>query len=331
MLSLRVPAGGRPTPVVHDARRLPPWALSALALFVACGGNHPAGPTPSAVVPSPTSVSPRVVIVSVDGLRPDALAPAGATAIPALAARGSYTWSAQTILPSTTLPSHASMLSGFPPSIHGITWDDDDPSHGCIPVPTVFAVARAAGLRTVMVVGKPKLEQLEIPGTLDRFVLAAPRDEDVANAAVTQARLGFDVMFVHLPETDLTGHAAGWMSPAYLDAVAGADRAVERVLEAVPDGTTAIVTADHGGHGYNHGTSLAVDLTIPWVIAGPGIAPGHLIRGRVDTVDTAATAAHVVGVRLPSSAPGRTVADAFLAGDPSASAVPVPARAQPRP
>ena len=61
-------------------------------------------------------------------------------------------------------------------------------------------------------------------------------------------------MFVHLPQTDLAGHSQGWMSSAYLDAVAGADRAVGRVLAALPAGTTVIVTADHGGHDWTHGT-----------------------------------------------------------------------------
>ena len=50
-----------------------------------------------------------------DGLRPDAISMAGAVNIQSLAARGAYTWTAQTILPSNTLPSHISMLTGYPP------------------------------------------------------------------------------------------------------------------------------------------------------------------------------------------------------------------------
>ena len=34
--------------------------------------------------------------------------------------RGAYTWQAQTILPSLTLPSHVSMLTGFTPDVHGV-------------------------------------------------------------------------------------------------------------------------------------------------------------------------------------------------------------------
>jgi predicted AlkP superfamily pyrophosphatase or phosphodiesterase len=277
----------------------------------ACG-HSASQPTPVAVVPSPSPspTTPRVVIFSVDGLRPDALLQAGAPVIMGLAARGAYTWQAQTVMPSTTLPSHASMLSGFLPSAHGITWDDYRPQNGTIAVPTVFTAARAAGLRTVLVAGKEKFRQLDVPGMVQRFDLCAGDDQEVATRAVGEALAGFDLMFVHLPQTDLTGHAQGWMSSAYLDAVADADRAVGRVLAALPAGTTVIVTADHGGHDWNHGTTQASDMRIPWVMAGPRVAVRTLTT-RVVTTDTAATAAWVLGVSLSGGATGRPVLEAF--------------------
>jgi len=290
------------------ARLAPLVALVALA----CGCGHsaaqPTPPVPVAPVAAPTP--PRVVIFSIDGLRPDALLQAGAPVITDLAARGAYTWQAQTIMPSTTLPSHASMLSGYLPSAHGITWDEYRPEKGLIPVPTVFSAARAAGLRTVLVAGKEKFRQLDVPGMVQRFDLCAGDDQEVATRAASEALAGFDLMFVHLPQTDLTGHAQGWMSGAYLDAIANADRAVGRVLAVLPAGTTVIVTADHGGHDWNHGTNQATDMRIPWVIAGPHVAVRALAT-RVVTTDTAATAARVLGLSLSGGATGRPVLEAF--------------------
>ena len=104
------------------ARLAPLVALVALASGCGHSAAQPTPPVPVAPVAAPAP--PRVVIFSIDGLRPDALLQAGAPAIMGLASRGAYTWQAQTIMPSTTLPSHASMLSGFTPSVHGITWDD---------------------------------------------------------------------------------------------------------------------------------------------------------------------------------------------------------------
>ena len=79
-------------------------------------------------------------------------------------------------------------------------------------MPTVFSVARAAGLRTVLIAGKEKFRQLDVPGMVQRFDLCAADDQEVATRAAGEAMAGFDLMFVHLPQTDLTGHAQGWMS-----------------------------------------------------------------------------------------------------------------------
>ncbi|HEU0107937.1 MAG TPA: alkaline phosphatase family protein [Vicinamibacteria bacterium] len=287
--------------------------LVALVALASGCGHSAAQPTPPLpVVPVAAPTPPRVVIFSIDGLRPDALLQAGAPAITGLAARGASTWRAQTVMPSTTLPSHASMLSGYLPSAHGITWDDYRPENGPIAVPTVFAVARAAGLRTVLVAGKEKFRQLDVPGMVQRFDLCAADDQEVASRAAGEAMAGFDLMFVHLPQTDLTGHAQGWMSAAYLDAIAGADRAVGRVLAALPAGTTVIVTADHGGHDFNHGTTQPADMLIPWVVAGPRVAV-RTVTTKVVTTDTAATAAWVLGLSLPGGATGRPVLEAFEA------------------
>jgi phosphopentomutase len=145
---------------------------------------------------------------------------------------------------------------------------------------------------------------------VQRFDLCAGDDQEVATRAVGEVLAGFDLMFVHLPQTDLTGHAQGWMSGAYLDAIANADRAVGRVLAVLPAGTTVIVTADHGGHDWNHGTNQAADMRIPWIVAGPRVGVRTLAT-RVVTTDTAATAAWVLGLSLSGGATGRPILEAF--------------------
>ena len=104
-----------------------------------------------------------------------------------------------------------------------------------------------------------------------------------------------------------------WMSGAYLDAVAGADAAIGRVVAALPARTTVIVTADHGGHVNNHGTTDPQDMTIPWIVNGPGVVP-HALTRRVNTTDTAATALWVLGLRTGAGATGTPVSEAFTTG-----------------
>lgn len=277
--------------------------LDASAADLAPVEPRPAEPAPAASLP------PKVLLISVDGLRPDAIVQAPAPNLLGLACRGAYSWRAQTVYPSVTLPSHASMVSGFPPEVHGLLWNDWRPVF--IQVPTVFSAASRAGLRTVMVVGKEKLQQLAIPGTVDTYVFAAGGEEDVAVNALAEIRRGFDLLFVHFPMVDITGHGTSWMSDPYLRQVARTDALIGRLLAAVPEHTTVIVSADHGGKGFGHFSTHPEDFTIPWIIAGPNVRKGHLIAAPIATTDTAATVAHLFGLALPAEALGRYVQEAF--------------------
>ena len=99
--------------------------------------------------PLPGARTSHVVVISVDGLRPDAIARYGAPTLQRLVREGRATLDARTIVPSLTLPSHTSMLTGVGPDQHGIEWNDDQVvGRGHVAVPTVFAVAHSAGLRT---------------------------------------------------------------------------------------------------------------------------------------------------------------------------------------
>jgi arylsulfatase A-like enzyme len=284
------------------------------SISVGCGGRSPSAPTlyPTPAPPAPTPIpSPRVAVISVDGLRADALGQAAAPHIHGLARRGSYTWKAQTVSPSMTLPAHVSMVTGFLPPAHGISWDDFKVDKGNCTVPTIFAIAKAAGLRTVMVVGKEKFRHLDVEGTLDSFVLARRGDVDVANEAIVQVQLGFDLMLAHFPDVDIVGHAQGWMSAAYLQQVTAADEAIGRLLESLPAETTVILTSDHGGKATVHGSTIPEDMTIPWIVVGPRIRQGRELARPVRTVDTAATVLHLLGLRPSEKASGTVVSEAL--------------------
>ena len=301
--------------------------LIALAAGVACGRPHfVTTPTrPTATMPAADSrVTKNVVLVSIDGLRPDAIATFNAPTLTRLIHEGSYTLSARTILPSKTLPSHTSMLTGEGPDDHGILWNnavDDEP--GTIAIPTVFSEARLRGYETAAFFSKAKFSHLQRPGTLDYS--QAPggwfgkwsASETIADVEQHLAQSAPNLLFVHLSDPDTEGHAHGWMSAQYGRGVLRADRAVARLLQAADraygtDGYTIIITADHGGHGHDHGTNDPRDVTIPWIAWGRGVIPGELSPNTVQTMDTAATALFLLGVESPSAWAGTAVRQAFL-------------------
>jgi predicted AlkP superfamily pyrophosphatase or phosphodiesterase len=287
--------------------RLP--LASAFALLSACGGGSPtAVPSPS---PTAAPATASVLIVTIDGLRPDAMAQVQPGSLLALAARGAHTMAARTVVPPNTLPAHASLVSGVDPAVHGITWGDYRPERGPISVPTLFTLAKAAGMRTALVCGKNVFRQLDAPGSIDHFVDLNGGDQVVATEAIAQLG-GYRLLLVHFADVDLAGHTSGWMSDAYLGAIGEADAAVGRLLAATPAGTTVIFTSDHGGNGRDHLSTADVDMVIPWMIAGPGVRAGRVLSGGIDVKDTAATAARVLGLRLPDGTPSRAVEEAFV-------------------
>ena len=272
-------------------------------------------------------VSDHVVIISLDGLRPDAIAKFGARNLQRLMREGSYTLQAQTILPSKTLPSHTSMLTGVDADKHGITWNSEQvEEHGHVDVPTVFGLAKEAGLHTAAFFSKTKVHHLEVPKSLDYvrspkggFLTgrwSAERTARYVEDYLESAAEAPNLIFVHIGEPDYAGHLFGWMSLVYGEAVRQADHAVGEVLDEAndrfgPGNYTVIVTADHGGHGKDHGSSDPRDTTIPWIVWGKGVQAGAALPAGVRTMDTAATAMWLLSVETPSDWVGRPVAAAF--------------------
>jgi predicted AlkP superfamily pyrophosphatase or phosphodiesterase len=298
-----------------------------MVLALGCGKPNVVLSPPGSGVLAPQvtnlAISSNVVLVSIDGLRPDAIATFNAPTLGRLVKEGSYTLAASTILPSKTLPSHTSMLTGEPPDRHGVLWNDafsDAP--GTLEIPTIFSAARASGYRTAAFFSKSKFSHLQVPGTLDysqspggwfgRWSSAKTLDDVERHLASHKPNL----LFVHLTDPDAEGHSHGWMSTQYGRGVLRADAAVERLIARADaaygrGAYTLIVTADHGGNGRDHGTDHPLDVTIPWIAWGRGVTPGPIASATVRTMDTASTVLFLLGVDTPRSWAGIPIRSAF--------------------
>ena len=271
-------------------------------------------PTPT---PTPTFAPParRVVILSIDGLRPDAIAMAPMPNLMALMQSSAFTLGAQTVMPSVTLVSHASMLVGVCPAKHGVNWNDYIPDLGYAVGTDLFDIAHAAGLRTYIYAGKEKLRQVTEPSSLDGFVYVNDRDLVLMERLIAEFPQDFGVLFIHLALTDGMGHVYGWLSEEQLSVIRRADEALGLFLAALDarglrSETLLILSADHGGHATTHGSSLPEDMTIPWIASGAGVQPKAL-TSPVHTMDTAATAAFALGLPIPAEWDGVPVYEAF--------------------
>lgn len=263
----------------------------------------------------------RVVLVSIDGLRADALERYRPPTLVRMVSEGASTTEARTVEPSLTTPAHLSLLSGVAPETHGVWGDELVFTPQMSSLDPVFRHAGRAGMnarafmsREGALGGFEQALQCKLAFGLDSLTLVGPDAGLLAEAALTALRdPDVELVFLHLPDPDLAGHEHGWTSPAYERAVLRADSALAHVLTEVGQGTLVMVVSDHGGGGeygdHLHGSTADVDMRIPVVLWGPRVQ--RMALGEVSLLDVPATALWALGFRPPFHYEGRTLLEAF--------------------
>jgi len=274
----------------------------------------------------------RVILISIDGARADALPYLSTVA--SLTERAVWTDAMQTVLPALTLPAHLSMLSGRDVTQHGIVQNTMDAGIAAVMrlngMTPMFEWARIADMRSAAVAGMsliPASQRAEAQAFfgVDTLVATDGDAPTLASAAIALLRADTSVrmMFIHFPDADFAGHTYGWIgsdgahTAAYRAAVARVDSAIAKlwseIASSVDAGHTAlIVTADHGGgHGdgcntgelptHTHCTANAGDHLIPFVLIAKDATPTRL-TGDVTITQVAPTVGALLGLPLPERA-----------------------------
>jgi predicted AlkP superfamily pyrophosphatase or phosphodiesterase len=251
----------------------------------------------------------HAILIVVDGLRSDAISSAATPNICRLMAAGAARLQAQTVPPAMTLPAHFSIFTGVPPSRHGV-WTNTlhpAPAPDC---PGLMDRVRFYGGKSAVFFSWEPLRNLWSPGAVEmahcrNTVSEEDHDLRLAEACglwAVERKPNF--VFLYLERTDFAGHAEGWMSDFYGEAVRGADAAVGRFLEILESTGCRkrygiVLQSDHGGIGRDHGNRTEPEvLTVPWIASGASIPAGHPISTPVSVLDTAPTLAWMMG--LPS-------------------------------
>lgn len=270
----------------------------------------------------PTHVR-RVIVVVLDGLRPDAIEAFDLVNVRQLMQLGASSLTARTVSPSLTWPALTSLLTGVDPSRHGILSDTlhlPKQKSTLRPMPELLmrsgfpcsaflgdvpAVYRIFGTRIGEKLG---FNHVRFGGQTAPEVLLKARKH------IQSQRHG--LIFMHWADADRAGHAHGWMSPRYGQAACGIDTALGMLAATVDiesDPHTVIVAlADHGGGGIderNHEGDHPLNTTIPLAIAGGGIQPRGL--GAVNLLDLPPTILGMFGLRVPATYCGRTLSELF--------------------
>ena len=242
----------------------------------------------------------KVILISIDGMRPDGLKACGNPYLSKLEKICSYTYDAQSVFPSVTFPCHFSMTHSVTPQRNGILTNTYVPQ--VRPVTGLFEKIDAAGGVLAMFYGWEPLRDIASAGTL-KFAsyINAYMYESSDTVLTDAAEKGIaehkpDFVFLYMVETDEKGgHDNGWMSEAYLQRISIALDNVRRMIEQFGEEYSVIIMSDHGGHDRSHGTELPENMTIPLFLYGPDFAPGEPITD-ASLLDIAPTIAAVMGM-----------------------------------
>ncbi|MBN4077336.1 alkaline phosphatase family protein [Sulfobacillus acidophilus] len=255
----------------------------------------------------------HVIIVSIDGLRPDALGKGYSPTMDKMQNAGFVAANAYTIDPSITLPSHTSMLTGRIPEVHKVLWNSYKPEKGVVKHETCLELAKQNGLKTAFIINKKKLKHLLRPKSFNYYSLPGIHAKKVARSFAKYVdKKGLpNLTFLHFADPDRRGHVFGWMSTKYLHGVRNADLALKMVVKTITgakkeNDTVIILTADHGGFGKSHGEDIIENKQIPWIVVGDGVEKA-ITYENIYTYDTAATALDLLGLNVPPEWEGRVI------------------------
>ena len=240
----------------------------------------------------------HVILISVDGLRADAITRLGPEKAPVfheIMRTGASTLNARTDFYHTeTMPGHLCLLTGLPSEgDKGHQYKQNDYDGRSVHevkgsyVPVIFDVLKENGVSVGFFAAKTKfmLYPKSYEGKIGSAFIVERKDSVVLEAFLKQ--LG-DVppkfIFYHFNGPDRAGHIDRWdigLDSSYMKAVREVDSEIGVILQAVrnhPDlaqKTAVIITADHGGTGHSHfNPADARNYTIPFLVWGEGIAAG---------------------------------------------------------
>ena len=253
----------------------------------------------------------KVILISIDGMRPDGLKGCGNPYVKELEKISAYTYEASSMNPSVTFPCHFSMTHSVTPARHGILTNTYVPE--VRPVLGIFEKIRAAHGISAMFYGWEPLRDIASPGTLRYATYINAYMKESSDTVLTDEAIKTigenkpDFAFLYMVETDEKGgHDNGWMSEEYLRRISIAIDNAKRIIDNFGSEYSIIIMADHGGHDRTHGTDLPEDMTIPLFFIGKEFTRG-VIEKELSLLDIAPTIAKIMGIEPEEEWEGNSI------------------------
>ena len=249
----------------------------------------------------------KVLLIGLDGVRPDAVLVAKTPTLKGLAKEGLYSWHAQTEIHTISGPAWTSLLTGVHADKHRVFDNDFKPRD--LKYRTFFSIAKDWNPQLRVVAHshwKPILTEIFEKKVLSKKSSGPDKLMAWRMAKSIQKDEG-DLYFIQLDDCDHAGHQYVYSptSVKYLDQLAVTDTHVAQLMAAVrsrpsDEDWLICVVSDHGGEGKSLGMPAMGALTIIFIIVGNWLTARGEIPGREEEapqiVDMVPTLAKFLGM-----------------------------------
>ncbi|MHA1593370.1 MAG: alkaline phosphatase family protein [Candidatus Baldrarchaeia archaeon] len=264
----------------------------------------------------------HVIVIFIDGARPDMVKKANTSNMDELLGNGVYFSNAFCYTPSLSHPGTVCLLTGTRPAISGVVsnWQKFP---GGMEIDNIFRIVKEANGTTAHIgdtgvaqyfgryvdyVGPP----LKDYGGIEEW------DEAVFNTSIEIIKnVKPTFMVIHFSTVDEYGHMYGGVSEQYKKAIEKTDQYIGKIIDALKDAgiyndALIVLFSDHGHIDRGgHGGSEEVARKILLVFSGPKVRKNVTISDYVYQDYIAPTICYFLGLRLPSATTGRVLYEAF--------------------
>lgn len=261
----------------------------------------------------------KVLVIGIDGVRPDVLREVETPHLDALAAGGVLIENARTGFPTVSGPGWSSFLTGVWPDKHGVTDNEFTGKRYDLYPDFLTRIERARPELSTFAVadwlplvhaedGDPTVgDEVDARHVLDGYETGWPEADRQSVELALQALASGDpdALFVYLGTPDEVSHEHGSIGDEYRRAIATADEQVGALVAAIRARPTfaredwlIVSSTDHGRRADGgHGTDTPEERTIYFLVSGPSVTP-EAVPDSVFVVDVAVTALTHMGIPI---------------------------------
>ena len=252
----------------------------------------------------------RVVIIGVDGAG-GLYMDIGMPCVSEIFDPENVTCSMKSVSPPLSAQNWGTMMYGVLPEEHGLTNDKlkqeafkNDKYHSIFylvhqkyPEASIASIVGWTPINYGMIDCRD--DMILIPGELEKK--SRPNSKVVEDVLNYLSANDPKLLFVHFDNVDQAGHAEGWGSSKYIEALLAVDQDIGTIWRALDDkgcldNTLFIVVSDHGGLDKNHKGDSSEEMTAFFAVAGRGLDNGKNI-GEMGIADVRAVVLRALGIK----------------------------------